>query len=311
MEGFIPKSADRILGIDWSGAATPSKAQIYIAEVVRGEGAQLSVRALVRANDRDAVKEFLAGDCLAVKEGWEKKHVVWPKPPADDETVLAGLDFAFGFPASFELPGVGVDWTRKDLVDWCAEIDKAESLDKALAKCDVARRQFRGIREVKDGPVEATKRATEDAAEEAGHKPESVLVLVGERQVGRGSIRGIPIIDRLQEKHDAAIWPIEDVKTRGLTLVEVFPRVWLDAPGSKTSPPVRLDQVRKWKREKVCFENDTEWWAVASPDALDAVAAALGLARLDALTPPPLSPDILAREGWIAGIYQEGAAPKA
>lgn len=43
------------------------------------------------------------------------------------------------------------------------------------------------------------KRQTELAAELLGVRPESVLNLVGARQVGRGSIRGIAMLARLRE----------------------------------------------------------------------------------------------------------------
>ena len=288
---------DRVLGVDWSGAATRRGQQIYIAELVRNGEEGWALRSLARAANRDAVGDFLGGQCLTPAGGWT--DVLLPEPPAPGETVVAGLDFAFGFPASFKLPGVGEDWRWEDLVAWCATQDEAEKLDEALLADPDARSQFR----LPGGPkVETTRRVTETAAAALGYHPDSVLNLVGGRQVGRGSIRGLPIIERLREPGDVAVWPFDPAGEASLTLIEVFPRLSLTAPGSKEDPPTRVAQVATWRDQGLLFEGDTDYLAAASPDGLDAVAAALGLATLKELAAPAVPPGVLAREGWIAGV---------
>jgi hypothetical protein len=299
LEDSSPVSAKRIFGIDWSGAFKDADGKIYVAELVWGKDAQLTVCALVRAQNRQAVRCFLAGKELRVHKAWECEPL--PKPP-DGETVLAGLDFAFGFPAGFALPGIDVDWKWEQLADWCTKmVATNKKLEDAIKDCSVASRQFRWPKSGKEEP-KPEMRATEEAAKE--FNPASVLDFsTKQKQVGKGSIRGIPIIHWLQKERGVAIWPFDAVADGGLTLVEVFPRMSLTRK-SKSAPPNRLKQVQDWRENGVAFENNTDCWAVASSDALDAVAAAVGLAGLqdDAFPPPPQCPDSLAREGWIAGL---------
>jgi hypothetical protein len=289
---------DRVLGVDWSGAVKRRDQQIYIAELVRNGGKGWALRSLARAADRDAVGCFLYGQRLDPADGWA--DTLLPEPPTSGETVLAGLDFAFGFPVSFKLPGVGQDWAWEELVAWCAKQDKAEKLDQALRADPVASKQFRLPGGLK---VKTTNRETEAAAVGQGHHPESVLNLVGGRQVGRGSIRGLPIIGRLREPGEVAVWPFDPAGESSLTLVEVFPRISLTVRGSKEDPPNRVAQLAAWRDQGLLFERQTDYLAAASPDGLDAVAAAFGLATLEELAVPAVRLGVLSREGWIAGIH--------
>jgi hypothetical protein len=287
---------DRVLGIDWSGAAKTSSARIYAAEVVL-DGARTTVASVVRAASRSAVARFLSGQRLELARGWEA-HAP-PEPPKPGEVVLAGLDFAFGFPAEFELPGRGNSWTWQQLANWCRHVDDAGSLLDAIEADPVTRRQFR-FRENRGGTM--LKRCAERELEKRGVHPESVLNLIGSRQVGPGSIRGIPMLARLR-RAGAALWPLDSHARDTLTLVEVFPRLWLDATGSKENPAARVAQVKLWREHGVGFAAESDMLAAASPDAMDAVAAAIGLSRLDGLgTPRDIPAAILRREAWIAGV---------
>lgn len=83
-------------------------------------------------------------------------------------------------------------------------------------------------------------------------------------------------------------------------LGEVFPRLWLDVRG-KEDAPVRVKQLECWTRAGTAIEERVALACAASLDALDAAAAARGLAELDGLPTVPASPQVR-REGWIIGV---------
>lgn len=81
---------------------------------------------------------------------------------------------------------------------------------------------------------------------------------------------------------------------------EVFPRLWL-GKWSKEDAPIRVTQLKPWTAQGVDLDDRARLACAASPDALDATAAAIGLARLGTLPNPPTDPRV-EREGWIAGV---------
>lgn len=282
MTGFA-----RFLGVDWSGARTGANQRIFVAEAVR-EGEQLRLVTVVRAADRSAVEAWLGGGHLERSPAWRDWKA--PAPPRPEERTLVGLDFAFGFPAAFSVPRYGATWSWEQLLTWAGQLDSGD-LEAGLDD------QFRR------GPSQAKmhKRQTELAAELVGVRPESVLNLVGARQVGRGSIRGMAMLARLRESIGVACWPFDAASTSAaLVLGEVFPRLWLDVRG-KEDAPVRVKQLECWTRAGTAIEERAALACAASPDALDAAAAARGLAEFACLPALPHSPQVR-REGWIIGV---------
>jgi hypothetical protein len=287
---------ERVIGIDWSGAGSSRGQEIYVAEATAQDPSR--VLSAVRAADRAAVEAFLRGEPLELARAWSG----WPAPEplAATETALVGLDFAFGFPRQFTLPSAGPAWSWESLAAWCIRLDGEEDLSKAIRAHPEAVKQFR----VGSGGSSAVMylRTTEERLRELGRRPASVFNLVGAQQVGAGSIRGIPILARLRRDRVAAVWPFDEPASREVTVVEAFPRLWLTAGLGKQHPSRRIKQVRDWKKAGIRFENDSELVTVASADAMDAVAAAIGLATAPALTTLANLPPEAAREGWIAGV---------
>ena len=284
---------DRILGIDWSGAEKRANQRIYVAEL---DPTARRMTTVVRAADRTAVERFLGGGEL---EPAARSLGPGVRRLGTDEAVLVGLDFAFSFPAGFALPGRGRNWSWEDLARWTARLEDA--------KLEVAIRGEPGLRSQfflgKGDAAEPLLRTTERELVERGRaRPTSVLHMVGAQQVGRGAIRGIPMLARLRARRPAAIWPFDTPagERLGLTIVEVFPRLWLTPGMRKQRRSDRRAQLGHWGREGIGFENAGAA-CVASPDAIDAAAAAIGLAGLERLRPLAELPDVVEREGWIAG----------
>ncbi len=171
-----------VVAIDWSGA--------------QGEGRQRGIWIAA-----------MRGDELVVDRGsWSRTEAV-DFVLAQPAPVVAGFDFSFGLPA----------WFAHEL--GCATIDEvwrhaATEGDTWLApappfwntRCELAAaKRFR--------ECETRLRA-------AGYPPKSMFQLVGNGQVGRGSVRGMPHLTRLRAE-GFAIWPFDGAADR--LVVEIYP----------------------------------------------------------------------------------------
>ena len=128
---------ERFIGIDWSGAAKPTGQRVYLAEAHR-QDARITLHSVIRARDRAAVEDFLRGAPLEPAPAWRD----WPGPGRLDRRArrLVALDFAFGFPASFDLPTVDDGWGWEDLGRWAATLDPGPPGDGAVSSgAEVAR----------------------------------------------------------------------------------------------------------------------------------------------------------------------------
>jgi hypothetical protein len=299
---------DRFIGVDWSGAATRSGQRIYIAEAHRRD-ALVTVNAVVRARDRDAVEAWLRGAPLEHAPAWEE----WPGPSRVDRRSrwIVALDFAFGFPAGFRHPHGDGDWGWSDLGAWAAALDQRtngspEPVRAAIAADPGLARQFR--LEAGHALPKEDRRLTDRLAP---RRTESVFHLIGPSQVGVGSITGIAMLHRLRDAERLAVWPFDPpdrIDGAGAVLVEVFPRMWLGPGIRKNELPERVRQLEAWQHEGIAFRGKAELAAASSGDALDAVAAAIGAARSCYRLPSPeaVPAEARRREGWIAGVQVPG-----
>jgi hypothetical protein len=100
-----------------------------------------------------------------------------------------------------------------------------------------------------------------------------VFQVGGAGSVGTGSIRGMPMLLRLQDA-GWAVWPFEAPAAH--TLVEIWPRHF-------TGPVVKRDARRRAElidREHPGLRADWRRTMTASEDAFDAGLSALGMSRL-------------------------------
>lgn len=226
----------RAIAIDWSGAKTGASRRIWLAEAE-------------------------AGAVTRLEGPISREHVIDLLCALPDEPVVAGVDFAFSFPAWFldrlGIPAAGAPW----------EVVAAEG-EQWLTTCPPP---FWGRPGRRRGDEEQF-RACERAAPVAGISPKSVFQIGGAGACGTGSLRGMPYLPRLREA-GWAIWPWDEPGSR--ILVEIWPR-------TMTGPVVKsdLEQRRAWlDRHAPRMDDRARALAEAGEDAFDAVASALALSR--------------------------------
>ncbi len=252
----------RVIAVDWSGAAARStqRRAIWIAEVEDGVPGALR-SGLTRAEVADTLEGLLTGG-----------------------SALVGLDFAFSFPGWFvrsEFGDVEAAW-RLDPEHWLAG----------------PRAPFWRARGA--APTQEVFRRTERASPRPrGQGPESVFKCVGAKQVGPGSVRGMPVLRRLRDA-GYAIWPFDDAGSH--TLFEIYPRVLADGvKGDRSERVRRLDRLGA----------PAHWCdaAIDSADAFDAAISALVMARhVEALAGAKATEDPIERlEGR---IWQPPGSPR-
>lgn len=309
----MDQSFERFVGIDWSGAARTSGQQIYVAEAHR-HGGRITLHSVIRARDRAAVEDFLRGGPLEPPPTWEG----WPGPTdlSGRSAHLVGLDFAFGFPAAFRHPDRAEGWEWRDLGHLADLLDGdgASSVRERVCADPLLADQFRVER---GSPAQMHMRLTDEALANAEPgtwmRPESVFNLVGPSQVGIGSITGIAMLHRLRAAERIAVWPFDDeprLDAARVVLAEIYPRMWLDRGIRKNELPERVRQLEAWEHKGIVYRSRAEQAALSSGDALDAAAAAIGLARSAPSLPAPavLPTESRAHEGWIVGVQVPAVA---
>jgi hypothetical protein len=136
-----------------------------------------------------------------------------------DEPVIVGLDFSFSVPEWFAhahgCHDVDAVWklARTDGDTWLQPTPPFWR-----TRCDV--------------PPERRFRRCEERLRRAGFQPKSVFQLVGNGQVGAGSVRGMPLLSTLRDA-GFAVWPFDAPGER--TVTEVYPSLLRDrAPHAAT-----------------------------------------------------------------------------
>jgi hypothetical protein len=172
-----------VVAVDWSGARGETK---------RHAGIWITGRR--------------GDEVLEDRGGWSRREAierVATLPPP----VVAGFDFSFGLPAWFarELGCTTIDevWARaaRDGETWLTPTAPFWN-----ARCELA-------------PTQRF-RACEERLRRCGHAPKSIFQLVGNGQVGAGSVRGMPYLRRLRDA-GFAIWPFDVAYER--TALEIYP----------------------------------------------------------------------------------------
>jgi hypothetical protein len=171
-----------VIAVDWSGA--------------RGHGRHAGIWVTA-----------MRGDTVVIDRGsWSRAETVafvLSAPPP----IVAGFDFSFGVPEWFArtLGCTTVDevWARAER---CGEQWLAPTVPFWRDRCEL--------------PREQRFRACEVALRGVGYAPKSVFQLVGNGQVGAGSVRGMPHLARLRAA-GFAIWPFDGARDR--IALEIYP----------------------------------------------------------------------------------------
>ena len=204
---------DRFVAIDWSGAKGEFQKGIAVAQIA-ADGPPALVKPPGRLWSRKAVQTFLE--------------------TAPTDHTLIGMDLGISLPftdAGAFFPGwpesppdAKALWALIEQI--CADDPHFESgsfVSHPQASC-----YFRHSREhcgeqfhLVDAPTrEGRFRVTEQAQRDQGVRPVSNFNLVGAAQVGKSSLTGMRMINRLRGK--VSVWPIDPLPDSGPVLVEMY-----------------------------------------------------------------------------------------
>ena len=290
---------DRYVAVDWSAANSPvtGKDSIWIGEAVHTVSG-IELRASRNPRTRSAAMaeiELILLDALTRRE-----------------RVMLGFDFVFGYPmgAAKALTGErgwrALWWRLAHLVEdgndnRSNRFEVAGQLNLQLAEAGhhywghPPGREYVGLAPTRPASSYAEV-AERRIAEDWSKGPQPVWKLTGAGSVGSQSMLGIPRLERLRRdprfSDHISIWPFEtgfevDL-SRPITIVEIYPS--LIAPRRDVTPRDRA-QV------EACVVRFAELDAAGM--LVDILAAPPGLSDRD-------REEILAEEGWIAGVGREG-----
>lgn len=242
------------IAVDWSGAQADGPRRSWLAEV------------------RD-------GELVELRNGWSVHSLgAWLAAHAEaDPRFVAGLDFAFSFPAWYVRERFGgslaAAWGGEHLI---SEPPFWGRSGKRRPPLDPARPQLR-----------------EAERSSASGRPKSIFQVGGAGSVGTGSVRGMPLLASLQRAR-FAIWPFDPPRLP--LVIEIYPR-------ALTGRVVKSDPAARWRYvEQLAWPADPglRSQVAASEDAFDAAISALRLfehrSEFDDLPPPT---DLARLEGWI------------
>lgn len=278
---------DTVVVVDWSAASSPSPAKpsadaIWIG-VAGGNGEQIAYFR-TRAAAEAALQQLLAEERAAGRR------------------VLAGFDFALGYPAGFAERLTGHACARA-VWAWMAAhiVDGPDNRNNRFAVADGINRMlggagpFWGRPALPEWPALPATKAVDYAAlglperravERVVPRAQPVWKLYTTGSVGSQVLTGLPMVHRLAQGADVAVWPFDGadrVAAAGVVLAEIYPSLLAPvvalAEGIKDAAQVRLLSRALWRL---------------------AQAGRIG-PMLD--LPYGVPPD----EGWILGAGQEAA----
>jgi hypothetical protein len=279
------------IAIDWSGQAVERPKGLAIACATAGTAAPELV-------DRN----------------WSRKDIAdWLGQLADKGVrALIGLDLSPAFPlvdAGTYFPG----WDRSppDGPALWKLVEELSAEDPHLAATSFvqhaeARRHFRQLRDCGDlfPPGRGRFRVCEHGQAAMQLSPYSCFNLVGASQVGKSSLTGMRVLQRLRGK--VPIWPFDPLPERGPVLVEIYTALAARTAGmrkgiSKIRDGETLDAMLAAlgsdPHAPLSRYDDHATDAILSAAWLRAVADDAGL-----WAPRGLTPELARTEGWTFGV---------
>lgn len=293
---------DTYLMVDWSGGndrgPTPKKDAIWVCAARNGM-ADAPVYMRNRAQAGDWITDFLAAERAA------------------NRTVLAGFDFAFGYPQGFgraltgsDDPFAVWDWISQRIIDSPTSnnrFDVAGAINAVFPgvgpfwgnglKRDIAHLPRKGLARQGHGMTE--KRTAERQAK--GAFP--VWQLSGAGAVGGQVLMGLPTLNRLRAtfEDEIAVWPFEPLN-KAIAVVEIWPSLIAKAIAA-SQPDGRIkDAHQVLVLAQTLSRLSTTQLAAMLDVPPTAEGSILGLGHEDVLTelamqppaPPPLKNDCFA-----------------
>ena len=237
----------RYVAVDWSGDAQNWKQRQVIC-LAMVEADQLVC--LERGRTRDEMIDLLEGE---IKSGG----------PA-----FIGFDFAFSFPQWYlhwrQVENVGNLWhlaAREQEVWLNGQTWPFWGRPGPYQHRPSDLGQDRWFRQTDEGRANAN--------------PKSVFQIYGGGAVGTGTIRGLSALPSLRDA-GAAIWPFDDPRPDGATVIEIYPRLFY-GNAVQTGNSVAARNTRRAYLEKHCAHVERRWRddMIESGDAFDAGVSAL------------------------------------
>jgi hypothetical protein len=280
---------DTVIVVDWSARAAPSAAKpckdaIWVGVHGAGQAQSLYFRT------RQAAEAALGA--------------LFDSEAAAGRRVLAGFDFAFGYPIGFAARVTGSPDPRS-LWAWLAH-HVTDTDGNATNRLHVGA-QINVLFHPQPGPFWGRPKAQDIAGlpctrdvdyaaiglsdrrqvEHVLRGAKSVFQLMGAGSVGSQALTGLPMIHRLAQRHGAAVWPFDPVQDASLVLAEVYPSLLRAAVAADPAPIKDEAQVRLLAR------------------------ALWGVAQTGHLGPMLDVPGIAQSEGWILGAGHAGLLAQA
>lgn len=279
------------VAIDWSGAKSARQKGISVASCVSGTDAPRLIRP-DRNWAREEVLDWLIRDL--------------------PEGSLVGLDLSPGLPFD-PTDGYFPQWDRSpsNARDLWRLVDEIAARDPYLAatsfvKHPEARRHFRhGKGDCGDLFQEGAGRMRLTEERQRCHKlsPSSCFNLVGAAQVGKSSLTGMRLLNRLNGS--LPIWPFDPLPERGSVVVEIYTSLAARAAGV---PPGRSKMVDGPALDEALGRLGVDEHAPLpkyTDHATDAILTAAWLRanahRAELWNPAGLE-DVAATEGWTFGV---------
>ncbi|MBC7739873.1 MAG: molybdopterin-guanine dinucleotide biosynthesis protein B [Candidatus Saccharibacteria bacterium] len=282
--GLLPQQFETVIVVDWSASAALSPARpcadaIWIGVTRDGQTTTTYHRS------RHAAETFLT-DLLDAEQ-------------AQGRRVLAGIDFAFGYPTGFAAALTGHSDPRA-VWAWLNDhiVDGSDNQNNRFAVADQINARLGGegpfwghpqtARHSHLQPTKPARPAFPDRrlVETRVPSAQSVWKLYTAGSVGSQSLMGLPLIHRLSQRPDTAVWPFAR-PTTGLVIAEVYPS--LLATAVKADPGPIKDQVQTSLLSRALWT----------------------LSHRNQLTPLFDTPDIAQEEGWILGASHHAVLESA
>ena len=279
--------------VDWSGQAVARPKGLAVAHANIGQSAP----ALLRPTG-----------------GWSRPAILeWLERLAAAKTdVLIGLDLSPALPFADRgayFPG----WEQSppdarrlwEMVDRLAVDDEHLAASSFIAT-EAVRRHFRQLNNCGDqfGSGRGRLRVCEFGQAAMGLSPQSCFNLVGAAQVGKSSLTGMRVLNRLQGR--VPIWPFDPLPEEGPAIVEIYTSIASRAAGMRKglskvrdaeSLDAVLDALGSSSHSKLDRYDDH------STDAILTTAWLRGAAIKPSLwNPVDLTPEIARSEGWTFGV---------
>ncbi len=291
-----PDRFSHFMAIDWSGAAGPRQRGIAVA-VANASGGPPAL--------------------ISRKQPWSREDVLCLLRDDLPEATLVGLDLGISLPyadCGAFFPG----WSESppdapslwEMVDWiCA--DDPHLAASSLVDHPVASHYFRrhGGREGEhfrcDDPSHGRGRfrVTEMRQAAMGCKPYSNFNLIGAAQVGKSSLTGMRVLNRL--RGSLPIWPVDPLPAAGSVVVEIYTAVAAIAAGRRASRTKMTDIAGLNSALAVLGSPPVEGAGPIDDHRSDALLASAWMRKAALRTelwhPRDMTVEIAQTEGWTFG----------